>query len=75
MFDTPWRDYNDARPFEYSTVSGNVWRDGVQLRFEQLDFWHIGYGLPQLIGYLRAKGCTEIEYQLTEREYEDDEDE
>lgn len=65
MFNTPWRDYNDARSFEYSTVSGKVWRDGERLRFEGLNFWHIGYGLPGLIAYLRDKGCTNIEYKLT----------
>lgn len=65
MFNTPWRDYNDARSFEYSTVSGKVWRDGERLRFEGLNFWHIGYGLPGLIAYLRDKGCTNIQYKLT----------
>jgi hypothetical protein len=63
-FNTPWRSYSQRQ--EYSTMRGQVTRDGLRIHFEQVSFFHIGYGLPGLIAYLQDKGCTNIEYRLQE---------
>ncbi len=72
-FKTPWQGY--CQRFEVSSVlSGGVRCDGLRVYFEELSIWHLGYGLPGLLNYLKDNGCVDIEYNLTEiRDEEDDE--
>lgn len=73
MFATPWRDYTLGGLTGFSSTSGAVSRTGLSLRFEKLSFFHLGYGLPGLLAYLKAQGCTQVEYQLIEKEWGEEE--
>lgn len=68
-FRTPWSAYGRGR---YSTVSGNLRRDGRLLTYDGLAFFHPADGFPAMISYLRAKGCTDIHYEFIEARDEDD---
>lgn len=48
-----------------STFRGTVKQDGRVLTFNG-PFFHIAYGFPALIAYLQAKGCADIQGELTE---------
>jgi hypothetical protein len=45
-------------------IAGNIQREGQSLRFNDLHFSDLPRGLPALVAYLTARGCTEIEYHL-----------
>jgi hypothetical protein len=62
LFNTPW-----AEPGKQSSVSGELSRDGVNLNFSGLEFFHLVEGFPAMLSYLRAKGCTEIQYTFMEK--------
>ena len=47
-----------------------VLRDGLQVRFD-LCFESIEDGIPALVEYLQAQGCTQFDYAL-KQEYDED---
>lgn len=73
IFASPWRDYNLGGVYGHSTTSGTIEQDGPHLSFTNMTFFHIGYGLPGLLAYLRAQGCTQVECQLIEKKWGEEE--
>ena len=73
----PWRELSkpiyegDETTIYDDAYYGYVHRDQTQLSFTHLTFASIGYGLPVLIAYLKQEGCTEIEYTLEQRPYDE----
>jgi hypothetical protein len=66
IFNTPWKDYTSVS-WKRSTFNGSVRSEGARLWFEHGTFFDISGGLPALLAYLRANGCTDIAYNLTEK--------
>jgi hypothetical protein len=69
-------EHKDRPPTIYSTDEDTVWYGEVQLdtteqtaqlRITNLIFNAVGHGLPPLLAYLKANGCTDIQYSLSER--------
>lgn len=71
----PWHEIT-KRLFDYDNLKmdddiyyGHVNTKGKTLQFTKMKFSAIGYGLPALIEYLRQAGCTNIQYTLAQRAY------
>jgi hypothetical protein len=64
----PWASFNeDEREPPRGDVDicyGNLSRTGKRIDLTKLGFYDIGYGLPALVAYLKAKGCIEINYTI-----------
>jgi hypothetical protein len=65
---TPWKAYTGG--LGYSTFSGLVERNGRTVTFDRGNFFQIADGCPGLLAYLRAKGCTDIQYSFSEEREE-----
>lgn len=64
--DSPWHIHNPGGGHATSTTRGHIERNGKYLLFSDLWFFHLGYGLPGLLAYLKHKGCQELEVGLLE---------
>jgi hypothetical protein len=68
-FDAPWM--ANASLLVASAYYGGVRRVGSNLQFTGT-FWRIGNGFPALVAWLRARGCTDVHYEFTEKSERED---
>ncbi len=61
---TPWQEF-EADP-AHLEFSGRLSRKEMELVIEDGQFARLEMGLPALVAYLRAKGCTAIEFSFHE---------
>jgi hypothetical protein len=74
MPDAPWaRHINDRWIASYTNhMNPHMDSDGLHLKFWNLGFYRIGHAIPAFIAWLKAQGCADFSYELTETvEYDD----
>jgi hypothetical protein len=70
----PWRPYAQLAAGQYyddQVYFGYARKSHRNLIFSKMKFAEVGYGLPALIGYLKANGCENIQYRIEERDQDD----
>jgi hypothetical protein len=60
----PWQ--SEDEPWRPARFDGTLVRAGRLLAFDEVEFMDLGGTVAALLGYLRAQGCTEIEYRFSE---------
>jgi len=63
----PWAELKPNRTYFWDFAAhGNVSVDEDMLNCNDMEFSHIGIGLPPMLKWLRDQGCTDIEYTFEE---------